>query len=167
MLRLLTHRYTLRVSLSALAVALLTAGLLTHRSTTGRPAPPLPSRALIGRPITLADLRGRAAVVVFWSPSCIPCHQEAPAIERFAQSPAGRGRIVAVDADYTGAWSAFVHAYHWSFPVLADPELSVTDAYRVLGLPTTVFLDPAGHIATVSPGPQTVTTLTKRLAAAA
>jgi peroxiredoxin len=60
-----------------------------------------------------------------------------------------------------------VRSYHWTFPVLADPLLSVTDAYDVSGLPTSVFIDPNGHIAAVSPGPQTVESLSQGLADAA
>jgi thiol-disulfide isomerase/thioredoxin len=102
MLRLLTHRHALRVALGALAVGLLIAGLLARGSTPGRRAPALPRRALVGTPVSLADLHGHADVVVFFSPACTPCHQEAPAVERFAPSLDGRGRILAVDADYSG-----------------------------------------------------------------
>lgn len=167
MVRLIKHRFALRVALGALVVAVVTAGLLEHGPATRRRAPALPSRAVVGRPVTLGDLRGHAEAVVFWSPTCTPCHQEAPAIERFAQSPAGRGRVIGVDADYTGGWRAFVRSYHWTFPVLADPQLSTTDAYGVLGLPTTVFVDPSGHIVAVRPGPQTAASLAHGLADAA
>ncbi|HEY5049430.1 MAG TPA: TlpA disulfide reductase family protein [Acidothermaceae bacterium] len=164
---MLTHRYALRIALSALAIALLTVGLLTHASTAQRRAPALPSRALSGKLTTLADLHGYAAVVLFWAPDCAPCHWEAPAIERFARSARGRGRIVAIDDDYTSAWRKFLRDYDWTFPVLADQTLAVADAYRILGLPTAVFLDPDGRIASSRSGPQTVVSLTRGLSAAA
>jgi len=165
--RLLTRRYLLRTALAALALALLAVGLLRPAATAPRAAPALPSRALSGTPTTLAALRGHAAVVLFWAPWCIPCQHEAPAVERFARSPAGQGHIVAVDDDYGSSWRAFVRKYHWSFPVLADPDLTVGDAYRIPGIPTTVFLGPDGRIASMSSGAQTVASLTRGLSAAA
>jgi thiol-disulfide isomerase/thioredoxin len=165
--RPLTRRTVLRTGLAAVALVLLAVGLLRPASKAPRAAPPLPSRTLSGKPITLAALRGHAAVVLFWAPWCIPCQHEAPAVERFARSPAGHGHIVAVDDDYASTWRAFVAKYHWSLPVLADPDLAVGDAYGIPGIPTTVFLNPAGRIASMSPGAQTVASLTRGLSAAA
>ena len=165
--RLLTRRYVLRIALAALALAALAVGLLRPASTAPRRAPSLPSRALSGKPTTLSALRGHPAVVLFWAPWCIPCQHEAAAVERFARSPVGQGHIVAVDDDSGGGWHAFVRKYQWSFPVLADPNLTVGDAYRIPGIPTTVFLDAAGRIASTSSGAQTVASLTRGLSAAA
>jgi thiol-disulfide isomerase/thioredoxin len=165
--RLLTRRYVLRIALAALALAALAVGLLRPASTAPRRAPSLPSRALSGKPTTLSALRGHPAVVLFWAPWCIPCQHEAAAVERFARSPVGQGHIVAVDDDSGSGWHAFVRKYQWSFPVLADPNLTVGDAYRIPGIPTTVFLDAAGRIASTSSGAQTVASLTRGLSAAA
>ena len=165
--RPLTRRYVLRTALAVLALVLLAVGLLRPASSAPRRAPSLPSRALSGTPTTLAALHGHAAVVLFWAPWCIPCQHEAPAVERFARSAAGHGHIVAVDDDYGGSWRTFVRKYHWSLPVLADPDLAVGDAYRIPGIPTTVFVDAAGRIASMSSGAQTVASLTRGLSAAA
>lgn len=165
--RLLTRRYVLRTALAVLALVLLALGLLRPASSAPRRAPSLPSRALSGTPTTLAALHGHAAVVLFWAPWCIPCQHEAAAVERFARSAAGHGHIVAVDDDYGSGWRTFVRKYHWSFPVLADPDLTVGDAYRIPGIPTTVFVDAAGRIASMSSGAQTVASLTRGLSAAA
>ena len=165
--RLLTRRYVLRTALAVLALVLLAVGLLRPASSAPRRAPSLPSRALSGKSTTLAALHGHAAVVLFWAPWCIPCQHEAPAVERFARSSVGHGHIVAVDDDYGSGWRTFVRKYHWSFPVLADPDLTVGDAYRIPGIPTTVFVDAAGRIASMSSGAQTVASLTRGLSAAA
>jgi cytochrome c biogenesis protein CcmG, thiol:disulfide interchange protein DsbE len=165
--RLASHRYALRSALSVLILALLAAGLLAHASTARLRAPALPTRALSGTSTTLADLRGHAAVVVFWASWCAACHTEAAAIERFARSPAGRGRVVAIDYSDGGDWRAFLRAYHWSIPVLADPTGRVGDAFQIHFLPSTVFLDPSGRIAATSEARQTVASLASGLSAAA
>jgi thiol-disulfide isomerase/thioredoxin len=165
--RLLTHRRALRSALGVLILALLAVGLLTHASTARRRAPALPTRALSGAPTTLAALRGHSAVVVFWASWCVACHAEAAAVERFARSPAGRGRVVAIDYSDGGDWRAFLRAYHWSIPVLADPNGRVADAFAIHFLPSTVFLDPSGRIAATSETRQTVASLVSGLSAAA
>jgi len=162
LMRLATHRFALRIALAALAY-----GILARPSTYRRLAPPLPSRALSGKATSLADLRGHAAVVVFFASWCTDCRREAAAVARFARSPAGRGRVVAVDYDDGANWRAFVHDYGWSFPVLDDSSGETGAAFRIPFLPTVVFLDPQGRIVSTSSVPQTVASLRQGLTAAA
>lgn len=165
--RLLNHRLALRLALGALALALLAYGVLKHASTARRHAPALPAHVLAGRPVTLAQLRGHAAVVVFFATWCSDCHAEAAAVERFARTPAGRGRVIAVDYSDGGPWRGFVHKYGWSFPVFGDRNGRLGEAFRIHALPTTVTIDPKGRIASTTAAVQTVASLKSALAAAA
>jgi len=166
--RLATHRFALRFALGALAVALLAYGLLANAPKSRRLAPALPTHTLSGTPTTLAELRGHASVVVFFASWCTDCRREAPAVARFARSPAGRGHVVAIDySDGGDYWRGFVHQYAWTFPVFADPDGVTGDAFGIHFLPTTVFLDPTGRIVSTSSLPQTVGSLSRGLAAAA
>jgi peroxiredoxin len=68
----------------------------------------------------------------------------------------------------TGAARAFIRRYRWTFPVLRDAEGTVGSDYGLgAGLPDTFVLDGRGHIRQVLRGPQTVSSLTRALAAAA
>jgi thiol-disulfide isomerase/thioredoxin len=165
--RLATHRYTLRIALGALAAALLAYGLIGKAPATQRPAPPLPGRALSGRPVTLADLHGHAAVVLFFASWCPPCRQEAPAVAAFARSPAGHGHIVAIDYDDGGDWRAFLRRYDWTLPVLDDSSGETGAAFQIGHLPTVVFINADGRIASMRSGAQTVSSLDRGLAGAA
>jgi thiol-disulfide isomerase/thioredoxin len=165
--RLATHRHALRFALGALVVALVAYGLLANAPKARRPAPPLPARALSGKPTTLADLRGHPAVVVFFASWCTPCQHEAPAVARFARSAAGRGRVVAVDYNDGSNWRGFVRRYDWTFPVLDDSSGETGAAYRIPFLPTVVFLDADGRIVSTISAAQTLGSLTRGLAAAA
>jgi cytochrome c biogenesis protein CcmG, thiol:disulfide interchange protein DsbE len=163
--RVLNQRLALRAALVALALALLAYGVIEQASSSRRRAPALPARAVSGATVTLAQLRGHTAAVVFFATWCGDCHKEATAVARFAHSATGRGRVIAVDYSDGGDWRAFVHAYDWSFPVFGDRDGTLGDAYRVEALPTTVIIDARGRIAQTSARVQTVASLTSELAA--
>ncbi len=56
---------------------------------------------------------------------------------------AGRSvRVIGIDVnDSDGPATALLRRDHITYPVGADPSNRVTAAYRLVGLPTTVFLD--------------------------
>jgi thiol-disulfide isomerase/thioredoxin len=151
-------------------VALLVFGLSSSRSgPTGRRAPGLPREHLAGPAVTLggvlAGAHGRATLITFWASWCGPCAREATALEHFANSPAGRGRLVAVDwSDGLSGARSFIAKHDWTFPVLRDAEGTVGNDYRLTGLPTTFVLDSSGHIRSVLRGPQTPSTLAHAMA---
>jgi cytochrome c biogenesis protein CcmG/thiol:disulfide interchange protein DsbE len=155
----------------ALVALVLVFGLSGKGGSGGRMAPALPHELLAGPPVTLAALRtaahGRPALVVFWASWCEPCQHEAPAVERFARSPAGRGRVVGVDwSDEAGSARRFIGKYRWSFSNLRDGEGSVGLAYGLTGLPTTFVIGADGQISETLRGPQTEQTLSRALGAA-
>jgi cytochrome c biogenesis protein CcmG/thiol:disulfide interchange protein DsbE len=157
------------LALAAIALAAVL-GLASHPAT-GRAAPALPRETLVGGPVTLRSLLagtgGRPALVVFWASWCGPCGEEAPAVERFATSAAGRGRIVGVDwSDARSGAIGFLRRHHWTFPNLRDGEGLVGDSYRLTVLPTTFVLDGRGRISATLRGPQSVASLTRALASA-
>jgi thiol-disulfide isomerase/thioredoxin len=157
-------------AIAAAIAILIVFGLSSSRSASvGRKAPALPSERLAGAPATLAQLlassHGRATLITFWASWCGPCAKEAPALERFSQSAAGRGRLVGVDwSDGLSGAREFVARHGWTFPVLRDAEGTVGNDYRLTGLPTTFVLDASGRIRDVLRGPQTPSTLTRAMA---
>src|SRR5262245_31318176 len=50
----------------------------------GQPAPNFHLKRIDGRRVSLADLRGKPAVIVFWSAWCSSCREEAPRINALA-----------------------------------------------------------------------------------
>jgi thiol-disulfide isomerase/thioredoxin len=166
-----------RAAVWALVLAVLAGavviGLSDSRSGAPLRAPALPGETLAGPRVTLAGLEAgagrRGALIVFWASWCGPCAREAPAIERFAASPQGRGRLIGVD------WSdpnirearAFIRRYHWTFSNLRDAEGLVGNDYRLTGLPSTYVLDGHGRIHAILRGPQDAQSLERALRAVA
>ena len=140
---------------------------LAGRSQKDTLAGPLPRQALSGQPVTLAALRGRPVLVVFWASWCGPCAQEAPALERFARALHGRAALIGVDWNDPVMSDArsFVRHYDWSFPNLRDAEGLVGDDYGITDLPSTYVIDATGHLRRTLRGPQTQQTLQRALTA--
>jgi thiol-disulfide isomerase/thioredoxin len=168
----MSRRLRLLVTTLVLGAALVVAavlGLASHPDT-GNLAPALPREALSGAPVTLAslltDAHGRPALVVFWASWCGPCHEEAPALERFARSAVGRGRIVGVDWSDPSRSDArkFMRRYAWTFPNLRDGEGFVGNDYHLRDLPTTFVIDAQLRIRAVLRGPQSERSLRAALA---
>ena len=135
------------------ALALLV--VISSSSPSRRAAPPLPAQALQGRPITLAALRGKPALIEFFASWCGPCTSEAPALAQTERAVRGRATVVAVDwSDSPRYAKAFIRRFHWSFPVLADPHGSSGYAYGIQGLPSGFLLNPDGRIVRSFIGPQ-------------
>jgi len=87
-------------------------------------------------------------------------------VERFARSPAGRGRVVGVDwSDEAQSARRFVRKYRWSFSNLRDGEGAVGYAYGLRDLPTTYVIGADGRIEQTLIGPQTEQTLGHALTA--
>lgn len=139
-------------------VALFAFEILNSGSTSnlGQPAPPLPSEVLQPPKVTLADLRGKPALINFWASWCDPCREEAPELERLNRSLHGSARLIGVDyTDQEDAARSFIRQYGWTFPVLSDPDGIYGARYGFTGLPTTIILNSQGRIVETLRGPQT------------
>jgi cytochrome c biogenesis protein CcmG, thiol:disulfide interchange protein DsbE len=153
------HRAILVGLLVAIVLVVVLVPLLGKANDHGnrRAAPALPTSVLHPPPVTLAQLRGRPALINFWASWCGPCRREAPELARLGRVLGDRGRLVGVDwSDNASDARAFIAQYGWSFPVLRDANGDVGNRYGISGLPTTFVLDSEGHITATLRGPQTV-----------
>lgn len=113
-----------------------------------RPAPGFTLPRLAGGQLRLQELRGRPVVLNFWASWCVPCRAEAPNLERAWQTYRARD-VVLVGVDVQDAEDdarEFIAALKVSYPNVRDPTQHVLTAYRVTGIPTTVFIDREGRI---------------------
>jgi cytochrome c biogenesis protein CcmG/thiol:disulfide interchange protein DsbE len=153
----------------AAVAAIVVVEVLTANSggTAGKPAPELPTSVLQPPKVTLADLRGGPALINFWASWCDPCRHEAPELERLSRSLPRGASLVGVDySDQGDSARAFIHNYHWTFPILSDPDGIYGARYGFSGLPATVAIDAKGRIVRTLSGPQTIGDFREALAAA-
>lgn len=108
-----------------------------------------------GRPVRLSDFRGRTVLLNFFASWCVPCREEAPVLERTAQTLRHRGVVmlgVAVVDEYEAA-RAFLRTHGITYPAVFDAAGDLMRQFRVTGLPTSIFIDPQGRIAGRFVGP--------------
>lgn len=119
----------------------------------GMPAPQFALNTLDGKPVALADLRGKAVLVNFWASWCPPCLEETPAlIEAYNTLKKENPNIEFVGIGTNDEKANLVKfAENNSIPYLVvdDGDGKVSDAYAVRGMPTTFFIDSAGIVRTV------------------
>lgn len=121
---------------------------------TGFTAPDFTLEMLGGGAVSLSELRGQPVLINFWATWCPPCRAEMPAIQRVYERYRDQGfTVLAVDLQESEAQvAAFAGEMELTFPILMDRDGSVFARYRVMGLPSTFFVDQAGIIQEVTVG---------------
>ncbi|MDM3872175.1 TlpA disulfide reductase family protein [Porticoccus sp. W117] len=111
-------------------------------------APDFTLKSNSGDNMRLAEQRGNVVMLNFWASWCGPCKQEMPLLDELHKrySRAGFTIIgVNVERDPEDA-KRVLRDIPVSFPVLFDTESSVSKAYDVSAMPTTVMIDRDGKI---------------------
>jgi len=114
----------------------------------GEMAPDFQLAKMDGSTISLADLRGKPVVIVFWSTWCPVCKEEAPRINGLTSEYAGKGvRVLGINIkDSVARTESSIKEFGIKFTVARDANGVVARAYRVMGTPTVVFLDRKGVV---------------------
>lgn len=150
------HRWWLPGMTATLVLAASAAGAQPVRQ--GARAPEIDLPALAGGRVQLSKLRGHPVVVSFWGTYCPPCRDEFPELVRAHAMHATAGlRVLGVNGR-DQEWSTknvkkFVDEFAVTFPVALDARGRSRQKYRVVGLPTTVFIDSAGVVQRIHMGP--------------
>jgi cytochrome c biogenesis protein CcmG/thiol:disulfide interchange protein DsbE len=142
-------------------VGLLAFGLLSKGSSgiaVGEVAPASPLPQLEGGGSgSLADYRGRWVLVNFWASWCVPCREEAPALEEFQQRHGDAGfTVLGIDSrDLSGDGRAFVRRFGLSYPQLRDGDGATAHDFGTTGVPENYLVDPGGKVRLLVRGPIT------------
>jgi peroxiredoxin len=111
----------------------------------GKPAPAFTLKTYDGRPVSLADFRGKVVLLDFWGTFCPPCMAALPKLQALHDANASRGfAVVGVTVDDRAALVKKATA-KLTYPILqATPQ--VWSAYKVNALPSLVLVDRDGRI---------------------
>jgi thiol-disulfide isomerase/thioredoxin len=114
-----------------------------------------------GQGRSLKDFRGKTILVNLWATWCVPCREEMPALDKLqAERGGGDFEVVAVNVDTRNAekpkaWLQENGIHNLTY--YADPAGKVLQILQksghVVGLPTTLIVDPSGCEIALLKGP--------------
>lgn len=119
------------------------------------PAPSLDGAVqwLNGPPLKAADLRGKVALVDFWTYSCINCLRTLPYVKAWAEKYRDQGLVVigvhapefAFERDIGNVTKA-LSQFGITYPVAIDNDYAIWKAFNNKYWPAHYFIDAQGHI---------------------
>lgn len=132
-------------------------------------APEIDLPTLAGGRAKLSKLRGHPVVITFWGTWCPPCKDEFPELVSAHRKYRDLGlEVVAVNQRdqeiNTRDVEDFVKAYSVEFIVALDSRGRSRRDFRLVALPTTVFVDAEGVMQTIHSGPLSASELAAGLA---
>lgn len=132
----------------------------------GQPAPDFTLTGLDGRPVSLADYRGKVVLVNFWATWCPTCVTEMPDYEQVYRQFSPDFVVLGVNLQESPAQvEKYAAGLGLSFPVLLDADGQVTNRqYRVTGMPGSFIINRDGVIFYRHAGPMPAQTLLNKLA---
>lgn len=141
-----------------------------QKPARGAPAPDIDLPTLSGGHVKLSSLKGHPVVVTFWGTWCPPCREEFPELVAAQKKHRDSGLVILAvnqrDQELsTKAVEEFVKEFGADFAVALDTRGRARRSFRLVGLPTMVFVDAAGIIQGVHPGPITSAEFDNGLAA--
>lgn len=163
------HRRALGGSAAALACGLLVAsiagaadpiaeldvgpdGAPIIRMTTPDAPTPAPAVSFVdasGATQSLAAYKGKLTALHFWATWCAPCRVELPKVDAMAAALAGEDFAVvpvSVDRDGPEIVTTFYEQHQISnLPLFLDDGLEAFRAFKLGGVPATVFIDAEGN----------------------
>ena len=111
---------------------------------------------LHGDPIRLADLRGKAVWINFWTTWCPPCQSEVPILRDVSARYRNRGlELIAISVQETSPADvqAYADRYQLGYKIGFDGSGTIFHEYKAYGLPTQVFIDLNGVIQSIVGAP--------------
>ena len=121
--------------------------------TLNDPPLPVPDTAIRngdGKPMRLADFKGRVVLVNFWATWCAPCIREMPSLDRLqAAMGSDAFTVLAVNEDRNGAKVAAPFLKKLGIEHLGvnlDDKMALARALGVRGLPASFLIDRNGRV---------------------
>ena len=116
------------------------------RSFGGTPAPRVIFQDPAGRPVSLAEFRGKPVLVNLWATWCAPCVAEMPTLDALASREPGL-KVLTLSQDLDGRDKVdafFAQRRFTRIEPYLDAELKFMTELGISTLPTTILYDAAG-----------------------
>jgi peroxiredoxin len=126
----------------------------------GAQAPEIEAESVTGEgPTTIADARGKVAIVDFWATYCDPCRKSFPVYQKLVDDHSGSLVVIGVSVDdpddvTTDEVKAFGTELNTSFPLVWDKDKKTAGVYSPPKMPTSYVIDKQGVVRYVHAGYQ-------------
>jgi len=117
-------------------------------------APDFQLQELTGSPLKLSDFKGKPVVLNFWATWCAACKVEMPALESLYLQHKSEGlTVLGINfKEDSPTIQSFISKGNFSWPILLDQAGDIASNYRIIGYPTTLYLDRQGVIRAIQIG---------------
>ena len=101
-----------------------------------------------GKPLSLADLRGKYVYLDFWGTWCGGCVEDIPELkEMYENLDKNKFEFIGIAEDSPEKLRAFIKKKDLKWPqILSDSSNKLIEKYHISGFPTTFLLDPTGKV---------------------
>lgn len=149
------RRFLQAFALGAAILALLAGTVVTpvsaEEKTAMSTAPDFTGKGIDGKTYALKDLLGKGPVLVnFWATWCGPCMKELPEVQKIWERHREKGfsfvTVAYDDSKSVAKVEPMAKSRGFKFPVILDPDHSISNKYNVRNCPTTYLLDRQGKI---------------------
>jgi thiol-disulfide isomerase/thioredoxin len=110
-----------------------------------------------GQKKSLNDFKGKTILLNLWATWCAPCREEMPSLDRLQKElGSDKFEVVALALDRAGVDAArkFLAGIKVeNLNLYVDPSARSGSAMRIVGMPTTILIDPEGREIGRLPGP--------------
>lgn len=124
----------------------------------GQRAPDFVLTTFDGDIISSSDLEGKVVVLNFWASWCKPCEGEAADLEAAWRTYQSREDVVFLGVDYVDTEPearVYLEKFDITYPNGPDLRTSISQAFRIRGVPETYIIDQDGVLAHAQIGPFT------------
>jgi thiol-disulfide isomerase/thioredoxin len=158
--------FSLRRAAMALALSVLSVPVTWAAGFTFTPYPSAHSLPLSqvtfengqGKPMTLADFKGKVVLLNIWATWCPPCVREMPTLDKLQKLLGGKNfAVVPLSVDKGGIFtvkSFYDDNFIGHLPIYVDPTTHALDTLNILGTPTTILIDKQGKEIARTMGPE-------------
>ena len=109
-----------------------------------------------GQPTELKEYQNKLVFLNFWATWCVPCLKELPDMEKLHQELSKEGFVILAVGmgESQEKIQKFIQTHKFTFPIIADPEMEISQSYSVQNIPVTYLIDQKGGIFGRTIGPR-------------